>query len=485
MRCRPFFQIMHNLALSRGACSLVAFCFLLLFLSSCGTYNTRIREYYTAVYHEKYSDASSELDKNKLLQKSRNRLLYLFEKGRIEHALGNYESSNRYLNQADSLIEQNRTSAGDVITGTLINPMMQKYLGEDFEKVMIHYYKALNYIYLNETDEAVVEARRISLQNQQLGDKFREKNNRYSRDAFSQILQGIIYESSNDINNAFIAYRNAAERYLAKDDSLYYGIKIPDQLKKDVLRTAALNGFKDEQSRFEGIFGMTYKKEQAAPGGELVVLWENGLAPVKQQQDIMFSLTKGSDSYYFLDPYGRHIPIYSGYNFNPDKFSAGDLNNFRVAFPTYRRNNNRYSTATLSLDSTQQSFEKAEDITNLATATLRQRYVKEVSLALSRLAVKKAAQLIVRGGSSDNKKNKELREGLSAAMDIYNLLSERADTRNWQTLPSEISYVRIPLKAGDNEIKITITGEAGSTSKTITAKGKPGSLQLSNFATIQ
>ena len=46
------------------------------------------------------------------------------------------------------------------------------------------------------------------------------------------MLQGLIYEKGNDINNAFIAYRNAADVYL-KNDGSYYGTKMPEQLKKE------------------------------------------------------------------------------------------------------------------------------------------------------------------------------------------------------------------------------------------------------------
>lgn len=44
-------------------------------------------------------------------------------------------------------------------------------------------------------------------------------------------LQGIIYEMGGDINNAFIAYRNAADVYLQSNDT-YYGVELPGQLKK-------------------------------------------------------------------------------------------------------------------------------------------------------------------------------------------------------------------------------------------------------------
>lgn len=455
------------------------------FLSACSTYNQQIQAYYSSVSSGDYSSASKELDKNKLLKKERNTLLYYLEKGRIEHALANYDSSNVYLNKADALIEENKRSVGDAVVGTIMNPMMQRYKAEDFETIMIHYYKALNYLYLGNMEDAVVEARRITLQNQQLDDKFKGKNNRYSRDAFAQIMQGMIYESNSDYNNAFIAYRNAAERYLDKTDTLYYGTKIPDQLKQDVLRTARENGFEDQVSRFEKLFDTTYKKDSLGNHGALIIFWEQGMAPIKSQENIFFTLTKGTSSYYFLDPFGRHIPLQSGVVFNANNFKAADMNNFYVSFPKYIASQHSSAVADIQVNGRSYPTEKAEDITTLAEATLRQRYLAEVSKSLSRLLVKKAAQYAVKATKSDKNKNFDLTDGIGMALDLYSIFSEKSDTRNWQTLPSVIYYTRIPLAAGKNEVKINISGSSNALqSKAFDVEGN-GKLHFYNFATMR
>ncbi|XOD69147.1 MAG: hypothetical protein ACMUEM_01020 [Flavobacteriales bacterium AspAUS03] len=38
--------------------------------------------------------------------------------------------------------------------------------------------------------------------------------NCYTSDTFSLILQGLIYETSGNVNNDFISYKNATELYL-------------------------------------------------------------------------------------------------------------------------------------------------------------------------------------------------------------------------------------------------------------------------------
>lgn len=457
--------------------------FLLPALSNCASYNERIEIYYASVSEGDYVKANTELDKIALLKRGRNKLLYLLEKGRVSHALALYDTSNYFFNQADEFMEKTYRNPGDILAGTLVNPMMQTYRGEDFEKLMVHYYKALNYLYIGQPDEAVVEARRISLQIQQQGDKGGNKDKRYSTDTFSLMLQGMIYESANDVNNAFIAYRNAAETYLKGDNQVYYGVKIPEQLKRDLLRTAYLNGFTDELTRFESIFNMEYSPSQKPEGGELIILWENGMAPVKQQQDFFFMLNRRAGGFYFIDQHhGISIPFNYDHHLTEDQFDALHLHVFHVAFPRYESRFQAYSSALISNGTDSLFAEKAEDINELATQALKQRFVKDMSLALSRIAVKQAAALLVKGTDKDSKKDRKLRKEISKAIELYSVISEKPDTRNWQSLPALIYYARLPLKIGNNKIAVTLLDQSGrEETKSINLEGK-GRLVFYNFA---
>ncbi|MGY0040993.1 hypothetical protein [Pedobacter sp. NJ-S-72] len=104
----------------------------MLFLFGCASYNDRITPYYKNISTGNYKEAQIELDKNSLIQKPRNKLLFLMEKGRISHLLGEYENSNRYFNEADQMLEIGLTGTLDATVGVLVNPMTQRYKGEDF-----------------------------------------------------------------------------------------------------------------------------------------------------------------------------------------------------------------------------------------------------------------------------------------------------------------------------------------------------------------
>jgi uncharacterized protein len=457
---------------------------LMLFLFSCATYNNRISRYYTEVSQQRYDKAYAALDQNKLLQQKRNRLLYLLEKGKMAHLMQQYESSNQYFNEADLFIEDARTSVKDIALGTLLNPMMQTYRGEDFEKFMVHYYKALNYLYLRQPDEAMVEARRISLRSHMQQDKTNNNENRYSDDAFSLMMQGIIYENSGDINNAFIAYRNAVDLFVRNDNN-WYGVKLPEQLKKDVLRTAWQNGFIDELGSYEQLFNMKFQPADKAEGGELVLFWENGMAPVKREQNFFFTLTKnGVGSFVFTDATGGYnIPFDFSNDLKEEDIKLDDLRSFRVAFPKYEEQPVHYGNAILEVNNQEYYFEQAENINAVAFTTLKERFLKEMTIALSRLAVKKLAEAAARPKKDD--KNKEGREALALAIQIFNFASEKADTRNWQSLPHTIYYTRIPLQKGVNvmQVKLSGNGPQGETVNLV-AEGN-GHLQVRNMITLR
>jgi hypothetical protein len=458
---------------------------LMLFFFSCSTYNTQVSSYYSQLLQQDYEKASTAIDHNKKLKQNRNRLLYLLEKGKLLHLMKDYAGSNQYLNEADLFIEDSRTSAKDVAMGTLLNPMMQTYKGESFEKFMVHYYKALNYLYLGLKDEALVEARRISLQNFTLQDKTNNKEKRYNEDAFSLTLQGLIYEHSGDWNNAFIAYRNAADVFLDHNNK-YYGVELPEQLKKDVLRTAARSGFMDLVRYYEGVFNTTYTETEIGEGGELVLFWENGLAPVKTEQNYFFTLTKDGDgNFFFVDPTGSlSIPFDFSSGATKNDLEASSIRTFRIAFPRYEEQLPVYTNALLRVDTLNYSFQAVQSINSLAYATLKERFLKEMAGAVSRLAVKKIAEAAMRP-KNDSAKHAGARNAAAFALQMFSLASEKADTRNWQSLPHTISYVRIPLKKGPNQVEVELSTTHGSVKKVGLSIEGTGQVQLQNLCTFQ
>jgi hypothetical protein len=314
---------------------------------------------------------------------------------------------------------------GDVLKANLINPMMTTYLGEDMERFMMHYYKGLNYLYINQTSEAVVEARRITLVNNAQADEFKNKTNRYSKDAFAMNVQGMLYEAAGDINNAFIAYRNASDVYL-KNNKKYYGVSLPNQLQQDVLRTANLMGFEGEQQQYEKLFNTTLQKD-TSNGGYLIVFVERGMAPVKREQN--FAITQnnnGLSRFYYVDEMGNQIDIpfdfgyYNTINANDTRLQS--FRSFRVALPYYEVRYNNNNPITLTVNNQTYTSETAEDINAIAVSILKERMLKEFTNALARQITKKLIEVAAEKSAEEITKNNSKEKDEKRKMKIPKML---------------------------------------------------------------
>jgi hypothetical protein len=388
--------------------------------------------------------AAEILEKQKKTAEGKDRLLHFLSSGVVYQMLGEYGKSNDYFEKAYIYLEDFQKNYTLEAFSLLTNPMIKAYSGEDFETVLIHYYKALNYLQMAQFDEALVECRRINIKLNKLNDRYSKYKNRYKEDAFALNLMGIIYEASGEINDAFIAYRNAYKTYVNEYVSLF-GVHPPEQLKKDLLRTAYLNGFKEELSKFEQDFGVNYEPQQVADG-ELIFFWHNGLGPVKDEWSINFAIVKGEGGIVnFVNQDAGFAFAYNTNNYHRNKSTDfGDLKAIRVAFPKYVTRQPYYDSAEIISGGKTYQLELAENVNDIAYKTLEDRMMREFSTALIRLAVKQLTEELVR------KEN----ENLGTILSLFNAATEKADTRNWQTLPFSISYARVPLKEGQNTVEL-------------------------------
>jgi hypothetical protein len=216
--------------------------FVVFFLSSCATYYMKTIKFQEQVQQGNFDKAEKILSEDKRGPEGRNKILHFLNLGYVSWIKGEYEKSNQNFAKADQYIEDQSKNYGREALAVITNQSVKEYQPEDFEKVTLNYYKALNYLHLNNYDAALVECRKINNKLNSLNDKYKDHKNKYQRDAFSHTMMGLIYEANRDYNNAFIAYRNAYEVY--KEDYVeYFGLGAPEQLKKDILRTAYLTGF--------------------------------------------------------------------------------------------------------------------------------------------------------------------------------------------------------------------------------------------------
>lgn len=407
-------------------------------LASCASYYRKNQAVMEAIYNSDFDGASEIIESRKIKKKKRNQLLYYLNKGTILFMANKPVESNNYFRQADYFIEDYQKNYARNAASFISNPSIQVYEGESFEKILLHYYSVLNYLQLNQLDEALVECKRMQIKMQKNSDYFKNKN-KYKNDAFVDLLMGIIYDAQGDYNNAFIAYKNAYLIY-KNEYAKSLNTNIPLQLKLDIIRTASITGFADEASAFKTEFNLTSYQPETKQKSSLVSFWNNGFGPVKDQWSINFTITSGDDGWVnFVNwDLGINLPFYVGNDAKP----LQQLNIIRVAFPKYISRLPFTNQAELTFDSLAiiSQFELAEPIDKIAYTSLNDRMLKELSEALVRLALKQVAALAT----------KKENEGVAAALSIVNAITEQADTRNWQTLPYSINYTRTYLPAGQH-----------------------------------
>jgi hypothetical protein len=321
-----------------------------------------------------------------------------------------------------------------------------------------------------------VEGKRMLEKMQRITDKYKSQN-KYRRDAFAHNLIGLIYDMKGETNDAFIAYKNAYEIY--KEDYMkQLGTPMPEQLKKDLIRTAKSIGFYDEQSKFEKEFNMLAQNEEKTKG-DLLFFWNNGLGPIKGQNTINIMIVPyGNGWVQFVNPeLGISIPFKTSDSQDKDLL---DMKYIRMALPKYISRLPYFTQAHLVLNNTQYPFSLTEDINAIAFKSLEDRMAREITLAITRVALK---QLAVHQAqkSKDN-------QGLAAAALIYGAVSEQADTRNWQLLPYSINYTRVKLDTGYQKVQFEAFAQdtARNAKRVFEVKVAPGrtkvlSIQTSDF----
>ncbi len=446
---------------------------ILLLASACATFYQANYDFNANFESGNIEEAMKSLEQGKSRMKRKAAFLYYANAGVLHSMLGDLEMSNEAFEQAYIFGEDYRDNYFQIAASYLVNPKVVEYPGEDHEHILLLYYKALNYLKMNDMEGALVECRRLNNRLNELSDRYKS-DTKYRRDAFIHNLMGMIYDASGDYNNAFIAYRNAYEIY--RDDyAEMFGIGAPNQLKHDLLRAAYRTGFTEELAAYEQDFDIVYEHE-SLEHGEVLFLWHNGLGPIKDEWSINFTIVEGEAGFVTFDnaDYGFSFPFPLEDLEDDEEGDLTDLKFFRVAFPKYVERRPRFYDARLESSRGMETLEVAEDINAVAFKVLEQRMVWEFSRSLLRAALKKAAE----------KSLEKEDEGLGFAVGVINALTEQADTRNWQTIPHSIHYARVPLQPGENTLTLSLGGDNQGPGESFYFAGQKGKTYFHSYQTL-
>ncbi|MBC7692754.1 MAG: hypothetical protein H7222_13415 [Methylotenera sp.] len=393
----------------------------------------------------KYEEAATQLRVG-LKDQGENgsdQLLYLLDLGLSLHAAGKYEESNKAFFEADKIAEiKDYTSLAAESASLLTSDNLRDYKGEDFEKVLINTYLAINYALMGDHENALVEARRV---NRKLQLMVSEGQRKYKQNAFARYLSAILYEADGNWNDAYVDYKLTYDLTPA-----YPG------LGKDLYRLAWLTGDRDDMDKWTETFKLSAEDQAQAKSlyskqtgkskvepSEIIVIYENGISPVKRPDPGFGSIPRF---------YARYNPVYAA-KIEVRKLEA-TLAPPAVPLPVP-------ASAAASTDSPVAVADtyRLHDIESTATENLQEKW--------GGILAKKLAGVVAKQVLSKQVENVTHSPLLGALANIALYASDQADVRSWNLLPRDLQIARIQVAPGSYTVRALPQGAGALPEKTI------------------
>ena len=369
----------------------------------------------------------------------KNQVLYYLDLGAIQHDAGKHKESDLSLDKAERRMEELYTKSVTRAAGTLmLNDNTTEYAGERFERALVNVYRALNYVFLNDIEDALVEVRKLSRLLQEYADVYGAKSTAYKDDAFAQFIASLLYEDDGKPDDARIAREKSRRAY-----ELYvkaYGMPAP---------------------RLEPV--------GSRPGaGELVFLHYNGVAPRKVSKTFFIAWREALTA---LDA-TKDDEAESGQARRAVAAGLTAGKSVAVAFPDYVQDPYAIAGSAVEAAGVSAPTELAEDVSAIARKDLEERLgvirARAIARATTKFIIAKAASDAMAKKYGKNSWQTMLTQAGSA---VASVATEIADTRAWATLPAQFRVARLYLPPGTHDVTVTYTGPTGAHLSNQTFKG--------------
>ena len=384
---------------------------------ACATYTAKMELSRDLYYTGRYEEALTGLDKLVKDASGRDHYLFLLERGKVNLALGRYDSVIVDLQAAEGKfldIEATR-SASEIFKNLLINPTMSEYQPEAHEKIMISSYLLLAYWLKGDREGAFVERNRLVGRLKQYTDGLSEGDRAALDVPFARYLAALMYEVEGRGDDARIEYEAL-------------GSVSPQAVPPVIDPNLA----------------------------ELVVFTEVGRAPVKVSTEIRGYLQKDGGALVGF--------FYLPGSTEPQTFALADLSDlkldkpgvlFTFAFPQCIKQRRAVHHCRLVIDGMEAGdMIPIDNLENTAYTAYKKDLPMTLLKAAFRTYVKTAAQTKV---DDKDKKTKIAFDILGKAFAAV----DRADTRSWQTLPAEVQVFRMECTPGNHEVFVRYFGDGG------------------------
>jgi len=367
-----------------------------------------------------------------------------------------YTSSNAYFDKAvekykffenKGLISTSRTLS--YVTASFLNDTFLDYEGDGYEKVMIHNYKAINYLLLNDKEKARVEVLNSYKKQMEEKQKFEKEIAEYKKEEakqsqeeaklplrkqryqqsrtsiydklkplfegvnsqhmpyqnpFAYYISALVFEENGEFDDAYIDIKKAYEFYpdsqIIKQKLLYYALKA---------HGANSNEYQTYSSKFAQTSNLSDKRAE--------VFINLASSPAKEQMK---------------------VPLYIGSAMQFTSFPTFNLDLHNTDYVEIRdtKGNRVASSSVLS------------DIDAIVVNTFKERVTgiilrQVINVGSRSVATEKLSETADSG-------NPIVSAAVGLGMSIFNGMTSQADTRSWSTLPSAIHALTFNYQNGES-----------------------------------
>lgn len=387
-----------------------------------------------------FAGAEARIEKEKLASYGKkNQVLYYLDLGAVQHDSGKFKESDQSFEKAETRMEELYTKSVSKAAGTLLlNDNTTEYAGERFERALVNVYRALDYLFQNDREGALVEIRKLSRLLQEYADVYGAKSTAYKDDAFAQYLSSLLYADDGKTDDARISLNKSKKVYEFYAAS--YATPAP---------------------KFE------FPPADAQATGELVFLHLNGVAPRKISKTFSIAWNQAV------------VALNSSKDDEKESAQAQNAlragltgNTITVAFPAYTQDPFQVVGSRVEVGDRKSDSQLMEDVSAIALKDLAERQALIKTRAIARATVK----FILAKTAADavaKKYGKNSWQALAAKATgaAISAATEIADTRAWATLPSQFRMARLRLPPGAQDVTVNYLGAKGEILATRTFKG--------------
>lgn len=396
--------------------ALLVMCGVLL-CSACGAPSLRYKhEVNNLAAQGKFERAAELIDKKrKNMYGKRDTLLYELDKSSLLHDAGQYPQSDSLLADAQQRILDSYTKSISASASRLfINDLATPYYAANYENALTFFYRAMNFLRQNDVMSAGVEARKAVFFLDQLR---AEKKKGYNDDPFVQYVASLIFESTGDLSDARIARQNALKAYQKR------GWPVPQ-------------------------FTVPANADQY---GEVILIHSVGQVPLKKSQTMQLAW--------------NHIIAFANSPVEDTDTISPEVQNaimagltgsaVTVAYPVLEPQFYHITHSFAQIGTQRYSMQPMSNIAELVSQDLEEK-LPAIWFRLATRAILRRVAAVQARHALEQENGKDSSLGLLAemAMSVFGAAVEKADTRQWFTLPAAVYMTRVFVQPGVQDIHL-------------------------------